>query len=222
MQNKAIKTTMLVFLFVSICIMALNIKSVEAHEPALIGVLNTLGFTNIEEVTQTTFPPGTYVITLYAEFAAYNAQNELSWYEVGTSDFVVLFEGSEGCFGYLSSPITKTFVVDCEFGLSFLSPEARYFTENERNPDYPTIPKHAMIFKNKDDPNMFLIGFENLLWGGDKDYQDMVISLKRESTPTVPEFGFETPIIVSLTAVAYLALRKRISKKEDYPLNLKA
>jgi hypothetical protein len=59
-------------------------------------------------------------------------------------------------------PITKTFVVDCEFGLSFLSPEARYFTEHERNPDYPTIPKHAMIFKNKDDPNMFLIGFENL------------------------------------------------------------
>ena len=213
MQNKAIKAVMLTFLFVSICIMTLNIKKVEAAEPALISVLNTLGFTNREETTQTTFPPGTYVITLYAEFAAYNAQNELSWYKVGTSDFVVLFEGSEGCFGYLSTPITKTFVADCEFGLSFLSPEARYFTEHEKNPDYPI--KHAKIFKNKDDPSMFLIGFENLLWGGDKDYQDMVISLKRESTPTVPEFGFETPIIISLTAVAYLALRKRTFKKEN-------
>jgi hypothetical protein len=49
----------------------------------------------------------------------------------------------------------------------------------------------------------------------------MVISLKRESTPTVPEFGFETPIIVSLTAIAYLALRKRTSKKENYLLSFK-
>lgn len=213
MKNKAIKGLMLAFLFIGIFIAAFSIKKVEAGEPALIGVLNNLGFTNIVEITQETFPPGKYVITLYGEFAGYHEHNELSRYEVGTSDYILLFAGSEGDFGYLSPPITKTFVADHEFGLSFLSPEARYFTEHSKNPDYPIT--HAIVFKNLDDPNMFLIGFENLLGGGDKDYQDMVISLKLDTQPSVPEFGFETPVISLFSMVAYLAVRKRISRKKE-------
>jgi len=212
MKNKAIKGIILAFLFIGISIAAFSIKKVEAGEPLLIGVLNNLGFTNIEEITQETFPPGKYVITLYGEFAGYHEHNELSRYEVGTNNYIVLFEGSEGGFGYLSPPITKVFVADHEFGLSFLSPEARYFTEHSKNPDYPI--KHAIVFKNLNDPNMFLIGFENLLGGGDKDYQDMVISLKFDPQPSVPEFGFETPIISSFCIVVYLAIRKRISRRK--------
>ncbi len=212
MRNKAIKGMVLAFLFVGICIAVFSIREVGA-EPALVSILSDLGFTNIEEITQETFPPGKYVITLYGEFAGYRDLNELSRYEVGTSDFAVLFEGSEGGSGYISPPITKTFVADHEFGLSFLSPEARYFTETDMNPDYPI--KHAMVFRNKNDPNMLLIGFENLLWGGDKDYQDMVISLKLDYQPSVPEFGFETPIIGSFIMVAYLAIRRRISRKKE-------
>lgn len=215
MRNKAIKLIILISLFASIYIAALSIKKAEAGsgEPALIGILDNLGFSNIEETTQETFAPGKYVIALYGEFASYHEQNELSRYDTGTSDFIILFEGSEGYFGYISPPITKTFVTDCEFGLSFVSPEARYFTETDLNPDYPI--KHAIVFKNLNDRNMFLIGFENLLGGGDKDYQDMVISLKLEPQPSVPEFGFETSIISSLAIVAYLAIRKRISRKKE-------
>lgn len=216
MKSKAIKGMLLTFLFVGIFITAFSIKRVEAGsgEPALIGVLNNLGFNNILETTQETFPPGKYVITLYGEFAGYHEQNELSRYEVGTTDYIVLFVGSEGGFGYLSPPITKTFVTDHEFGFSFLSPEARYFTETDLNPDYPI--QHAIVFKNLDDPNMFLIGFENLLGGGDKDYQDMVISLTFDPPqPSVPEFGFETPIISLFSAIAYLAIRKQILRKRE-------
>lgn len=50
------------------------IVPVKASEPILEDILNTLGFTNREEVVavNVTFPAGTYKITLYAEFAAYN------------------------------------------------------------------------------------------------------------------------------------------------------
>ena len=134
-----------------------------------------MGFTNIKESTIETFALGTYNITLYAEFAGYHLLNELSWYVVGTAEYNLLFSGLEGNFGYADPPIVKSFTANSTFGLSFLSPEARYFTETIKNPDGV---KHAEIYINLDDPDVYLIGFENMLGGGDGDYNDMVISLK--------------------------------------------
>jgi len=57
-----------------------------------------------------------------------------------------------------------------------LSPDGRWFTETGRNSDGV---KHAKVYQNLDDLDMFFIGFENLEGGGDKDYNDMVICLKR-------------------------------------------
>jgi len=146
-------------------------------EPNLETILDKLGFTNIEESTVETFSIyGISNITLYAEFAGgYHMFNNLSWYPVGTTNYDLIFSGAEGRFGYVEPPLKKSFIATCEFGLSFHSPEARYFTETARNPDGI---KHAKVYKNLDNPNMFLIGFENLLGGGDKDYNDMVISIE--------------------------------------------
>ena len=168
-------------LILSILASAVTVHSIKAEEPKLISVLNELGFTNITELTNETFPAGIYHVTLYAEFAGYHASNELSWYIVGTEDCNLIFSGSEGGFGYVDPPLVKSFTAEDEFGLSFLSPEARYFTETYKNPDGI---KHSMVLVNQDDPSVFLVGFENLLGGGDKDYQDMVISLDLLEPPS--------------------------------------
>jgi len=174
---------MIVILMIStVFATASNIGLVKAEEPTLVSILQELGFTNIEESTVETFmPAGTYNITLYAEFAGYHESNNLSWYQVGTSEYDLIFSGPEGNQGYIYPPISKIFAVKGEFGLSFHSPEARYFTETGRNPDGI---KHAKIlYMNLDNPDMYLIGFENTLGGGDEDYNDMVISLELVSQP---------------------------------------
>ena len=155
------------------------IEPARAAEPDLITILNSLGFTDIEESSVEGFIPGTYEVSLYAEFCDYHNSNELSWYPVETSQYNLIFSGAEGNRDYVDPPLSKSYTINAKFGLSFLSPEGRYFTETDRNPDGI---KHAQIYVNRDTPDMFLIGFENHLGGGDKDYNDMVISL--ELTPT--------------------------------------
>jgi hypothetical protein len=173
---------------------------VKASEPKLEDILSYLGFTDIEvvESVNVTFPAGTYKVTLYAEFAAYHDRNNLSYYEVGSSTYNLIFDGPEGNFGYITPPINKTIIVSNAFGLSMCTPENhRYFTENSLNPDGKN---HSKVYRNVDDPTMYLIGFENLYNAGDRDYQDMVIALQLQTPQNViPEVPFGT--IVSMASM---------------------
>jgi hypothetical protein len=147
-------------------------------EPSLVTVLNTLGYTNIALSSVQTFPAGTYETKLLAEFAGYHATNDFSYYPVGTNDFMLIFSGPEGNEGYVTPPITKTFSCNTTIGFSMYvgSESHRYFTETSLNPDGL---QHAEIYVNLDDPDMYFIGFENLYdWGGDRDFQDMVVSIE--------------------------------------------
>jgi len=154
---------------------------VNISEPNLVTILNELGFTNVENSTTETFGPGVYEVRLYAEFAGYHESNNLSWYSIGTNNYNLIFSGEDGGFGYIDPPITKTFTANTEFGLSFCSPEARYFTETSKNPDSL---KHAQVYVNLDNPDMYLIGFENQLGvEADRDFNDMVISLEIVNRP---------------------------------------
>lgn len=150
---------------------------VYAQEPSLEEVLNNLGFTNISEAVVETFPPGLYEIILYAEFANYHATNELSYYPVGSINYTILFSGPEGNNGYVSPPINKTFLNDKTFGFSMYvaAEDHRYFTEQSLNPDGLN---HSKVYVNLDEPDMLLIGFENLYGLGDRDYNDLIFSLQ--------------------------------------------
>lgn len=174
------------FLFVPLIVIP-----VHASEPSLAEIFEHLGFTDVAVADVETFPAGLYEITLYAEFAAYRDENELSYYLVGSSTYSLIFSGPEGGCEYIDPPLTKTFTADCQFGLSMLTPENhRYFTETSLNPDGE---QHAKVYENLDDPCMFLIGFENLYGAGDRDYQDMVFSLKLQTPQQViPEVPFGT------------------------------
>lgn len=164
-------------------------------EPSLVDVLTQLGFTHLAESNATTFPAGSYNITLYAEFASYCNENELSYYQKGTQDFFLIYSGPEGGSEYITPPLAKTFQTDFEFGLSMLSGGLhRYFTEEQFNPDGQN---HSRIYENLDKPGMFLIGFENLFGAGDRDYQDMVFSLLAVGNPPQASFIWLPPNLVA-------------------------
>ena len=156
-----------------------HVASVHAADPTLADILSHLGFTNIAETALETFPAGTYNITFYAQFAEHIDENQLSYYQVNTSTYNVIFNASEGGFGYVSSPITKTFAADYQFGLSLVSwQQTRYHSEVAKNPDNQT---HVKVYKNLDNPTMLLIGYDERSFCtsfGDQDFNDMVFSLQ--------------------------------------------
>jgi hypothetical protein len=151
-----------------------------ASEPSLTDILNNLGFTNVALSTVETFPPGTYNITIYAEFTPYFNENVLSFYRFGTDNFTTVFSGIQGGYGYFP-PVTETFTTDYQFGLSLsraIGLPFTWFTESSRN---PYAIKNAMIYTNVNNPSMFLIGFDDRTIcnnTGDLDYNDMVFSLQ--------------------------------------------
>ena len=168
---------------------------VRAVEPGLVGALNAVGFTNIVESSVETFESGTYNVTLYAEFAGFCNENELSFYEVNSTVYELIFSGPEGGWGYITPPILKNFTSPGQFGISMYTPEGhRYRTENFWNPDGQN---HSKVYLNLDNSNMYLIGFENLYGLGDRDFDDFVFSLELMQPPeptqyclsVVSEFG---------------------------------
>ena len=173
-----IVTLTLISLLISAPTLIFSVAAVGSGH-SLSSILNDLGFTNIALVDTETFSPGMYNITLLAEFASYYPLNVLSYYAVDTNDYQTIFSGPEGttkpCGGYVVPPLSKTFAVDTQFGLSLLAPEHRYFTEHWRNPDYPE--QHSRVYVNLDFPDIFLIGFENYFGGWKRDYNDIVFSL---------------------------------------------
>jgi uncharacterized repeat protein (TIGR02543 family) len=172
----------LILIFSVFPILPYFIVPAQAAEPALPTILNYLGFTNVALTSVETFSAGTYNTTLYAEFAGWHDENELSYYELDDPNvFNVIFTGPEGGFGYIVPPINKSFTADYEFGLSMLSPGHRYYTETSRNGD---CLQHAKVYENLDDPGMYLIGFENQYgYTGDRDFNDLVLSLKPYEPP---------------------------------------
>lgn len=193
---------MLLFMFVPYMIVPVH------AEPPLTEIFEYLGFDHVQEVDVETFPGGLYEITLYAEFAAYRDENNLSYYEVGSSTYNLIFDGPDGGNGYLEPPLPyMEFSAGCEFGLSMFTPENhRYFTETSKNPDGE---QHGIVYENLDDPCMYLIGFENLYGAGDRDYNDMVFSL-RLKTPeqVIPEVPFGTILSVLGMFTAFIGFVK--------------
>ena len=184
--NTHIVTLTLISLILISSPITLFSTTVFAEEPLLPSIFNELGFTNVSLSEIETFPAGSYQATLLAEFGYYHNISILSYYLVETSDYQTIFSGTDGVIGnmggYVIPPISKTFVVDNQFGLSLLTP-FRYFTENKRNLDYPV--QHVMIYVNLDTPTMFLIGFEDFIGGYDRDYNDIVFSLEQILPPEI-------------------------------------
>ncbi len=187
-----------------------------SSEPSITSVLENSGFLNIELIDIESFPAGIYNISLFAEFAGYYNNNVLSYYVVGTTDYQKIFTGPEGATtpnngGYVVPPLSKMFEFDNEFGLSLITPEHQYFSEHFLNPDFPL--EHAQVYRNLDNPNMLLVGFEN--YYGEiivRDYNDMVFSLTLinpleienvSQTPEIPNYDQRVMVISQVEKGSY-------------------
>ena len=162
--------------------------TVEAQEPSLLNIFATLGFTNLIEVPGETFPPGTYELTLLAEFSDGHAGNTISIYQTATSGFQVLISGAEGNVGFTIFPIVKNFTrleAEAPWGLALDTPAGqRFFSEQARNSDGVS---HVRIYKDQNNPGTYLIGFEDLPRDqSDQDFQDIILKLIQTNPVTVP------------------------------------
>jgi PKD repeat protein len=115
-----------------------------------------------------TFPPGHYRVTILAELANYAPNNTFGWYSVATG-FHELFSGAD------TIGSTAEFTSTDSFGLYLGSPEGTFHTENRLNPDDEF--DHAWVFQDTKTEDSYIIAWEDLWKGGDKDYQDMIVTM---------------------------------------------
>jgi hypothetical protein len=180
---KRLRTILVVCAFLTLILsLSYYVLPVRADDPSFSQILTTLGFTNVANTTIETFPPGTYNITLYAEFTQYLNSNVLNIYQVGTYKLTPILLASEGVNGYLSKPLTKTFTVNYQFGLALSrtteNPPLTYFTETAKN---PSGIKYALVDRNLNVPSMFLIGFCESTYFEVLNFNAMVFSLQMEN-----------------------------------------
>ena len=105
-KRKRLFSRLLALVLISLLILApiTFISAAIAAEPSIESVLDGLGFNNIALTDTETFSPRIYNITLLAEYASFNAVNDLSYYALGTSDFQTIFTGPEGATGDCRRP----------------------------------------------------------------------------------------------------------------------
>jgi hypothetical protein len=115
-----------------------------------------------------TFESGYYQIAILAEYAYYAPLNNLSWYPISSDELHQIFSGAN------TTGDTTVFNAEETFGLALGSPDGLFFTEATRNPDGFD---HALVFANPNPPGGYIIVWEDLWEGGDKDFQDMILAM---------------------------------------------
>jgi hypothetical protein len=113
------------------------------------------------------FKEGYYQISILAEIAGYAPLNNLSWYTTSSGEMYRIFSGAN------STGDTTFFNAAESFGLALGSPDGMFYTETYRNPDGFD---HALVFTNPSPPGGYIIVWEDLWNGGDKDFQDMILA----------------------------------------------
>ena len=166
-------------------------------EPTLQEILDSLGYdidvendklpTEIWEVIS-----GQYSEVMLAEVAGYSDQTASGWYVAGSpDDTTVIFTGES------VPPDTAYFyITGCDSNGLFIAPFAGggkcdyvYYTEPDLNPDQLD---HAWVFCSKKRPNEFVIAWEDVINGGDFDYNDLVLVYQMPNRTPVLEVPDDT------------------------------
>ncbi|OAI47055.1 hypothetical protein AYO44_10280 [Planctomycetaceae bacterium SCGC AG-212-F19] len=145
----------------------------------------------------TTPPNGPVTTTLRLELAGFSGSNILGYYD-STGDHV-LFVGADG------AGAVATINAIGAFGLYLISPEGTFRSDpGLYGATSDDSFQHFAIFKELDN-NKLWFGVEDLKGGGDKDYNDMLVSLE-----CVPEPASVLSFVIGGLAVGcYGAYRRR-------------
>jgi PKD repeat protein len=172
------KSSLATFVIVALTLLLgsmLNI--VLAEEPSLQEwFTNNSYVTNVgtDETGIETFTPGNYRVTLLAEMGLYAPNNTFGWYSTTAGTFHELFSGEN------TPNNTVEFSSTERFALYLGSLEGTFHSENTRNLDEFD---HAWVFLDPKTIDGYIIAWEDLLNGGDEDYQDMIIAIRALRSP---------------------------------------
>ncbi|GMV40956.1 MAG: hypothetical protein AMXMBFR64_26720 [Myxococcales bacterium] len=149
----------------------LGATTAQASEPSLGAIASAHGLFLSGETGMTALPGGTlYDVRFLAEYSAMAATSSVAWYTPGApGSQVVVFTGPEMPGGTVK-------VTAPAAGLGFALqpgwyPGTWWYSEPWHNGDGFD---HVVIFKTQT-AGQFLVGYEDLVNGGDKDYQDQVL-----------------------------------------------
>jgi hypothetical protein len=143
----------------------------QAQEPSLTQFLEQFfgpGVVQVPESGRTTFPPGTYQISVIGRFA--QASLQVGWYPKGNpAQRTVLFSGA-------SVGNTSTQAIPGEFGLwaTVVESGVFWFSEPALNSDDDAF-DHFVVHDVLG--GRFAVGIEDIAGGGDQDFQDLVLLL---------------------------------------------
>jgi len=150
-------------------------------EPTLQEWFDTNGYAiNVtqDEIGIETFDAGYYKISILAEIAGYTSSNNLSWYPISSGVLHSIF------LGVNSTGDRTVFKAKETFGLCLGTPNGLFgnktnpqlfYTETNHNSDGYD---HALVFLNPNPPGGYIIAWEDLWEGGDKDFQDMILAMR--------------------------------------------
>ncbi len=130
-----------------------------------------------DELGNETFEAGYYQITMLEEIAGYASSNNLSWYPVSSGELHVIFSEVNSTGDTMIFMATENFglCLGTPNGLSTSEPDSHlFYTETDRNPDRFN---HSLVFANPNITGGYIIVWEDLWEGGDRDFQDMILVL---------------------------------------------
>ncbi|MCW4052579.1 MAG: DUF4114 domain-containing protein [Candidatus Bathyarchaeota archaeon] len=148
-----------------------------------------------DELGVETFDAGCYQISILAEMADFASYNNLSWYSAETGIVHLIFSGGDGTGDTVSFHASET------FGLCLGTPDGElhnesdpqiFYTETSRNADGFD---HALIYANPNPWGGYIIAWEDLRSGGDRDFQDMILAML---TPIIKARVSLTPRVLNL------------------------
>ena len=176
-------------------------------EDSLDTILNTkYGTGNWEEIYSYAFNSGGYEVITIIRDQQSGYKNPIGWYDQSDIDKNELLFANDGI------TTSVTFNPSVHFGMYIDSGDGnRYYTEQGNNIDDF---QHAKVFRvdTNDDgtKDAFVVAFEDLKDGGDKDYQDVVLQLKGEGLSAIPEFPtIALPIAAVLGLMFIISSRKK-------------
>jgi hypothetical protein len=141
-------------------------------------------------------------VTMHWEIANFKPSNRFGWYDLSAPNTLYqIFQGSDNAPGN----IVKTFKPTAQFGIYLKSNSGTY-----RSSDPATSNQFALYLNTK--TNLLQIGTEDVVRASDRDYNDMILSLRAvrdEELVPHPEPGTYAMLGTGLCGFWFLMRRRR-------------